>query len=126
MQKTADCEVGFMLNSVSSVKEFLVWWVKLRLFRLFLHFENRYIEESLKVPKLNFQLRISQLFWKIQQFRLKEIGLCRLEDLSINRVKNHVTCYKLDSSHWFYYSIQTGENISSNESTQIYNRSHGL
>ena len=81
------------------------------------------------MPKLNLQLRISRLFRKIifiQQFRLKEIGLCRLEDLSISRVKNHVTCYKLDSSHWFYYSIQTGENISSNESTQIYNRSHGL
>ena len=36
-----------------------------------------------------------------------------------------MTCYKFDSCHWLNYSIQTGENISTNESTQIYNRPHG-
>ena len=44
---------------------------------------------------------------------LLDKGGFQLEFVSINRIINHMTCYKFECSHWLklQHSIQTGEQI---------------
>ena len=48
--------------------------------------------------------------WGLDTFSIGKFnyfGGCRLYNLSISQVINHVTCYKFKCSHWLKYSLQS-------------------
>ena len=47
------------------------------------------------------QKTLSKKLKKLKKSFLSQMGGCRLSDLSISQVIEHVTCYKFKCSHWW-------------------------
>ena len=81
-----------------------------------------------------YWLVFSLQIWDVQSEEAKKYSLAKSAPKTqiyggfqlYGLIISQLTCYNLNSLIGSNYNIQTGENISTNERTRIYNRSRGL